>query len=85
MQCSDGRYEHELTVYMVFEYMQQDLDQFIHQSQLDSRLSKVYIILFYYGLVNIVQCSLILPYKDIFKGVQFAQKAILKHWFSFDI
>ena len=77
MQCSDGRYEHELTVYMVFEYMQQDLDQFIHQSQLDSRLSKVYIIL-YYGVVNIVQCSLILPYKDIFKGVQFAQKGNLE-------
>ena len=41
VQCSDGRFEHELVVYMVFEYMDQDLDQFIHQSRLDSRLTKV--------------------------------------------
>lgn len=41
VQCSDGRYEHELIVYMVFEYMDQDLDQFIHQSRLDNKLTKV--------------------------------------------
>ena len=42
VHCSKGRYEHELIVDMVFEYMEQDLDKFIRQSQLDNRLTKVF-------------------------------------------
>jgi hypothetical protein len=41
VHCSRGRYEHELIVYMVFEYMEQDLDKFIRQSRLDRKLTKV--------------------------------------------
>ena len=41
VHCSKGRYEHELIVYMVFEYMEQDLDKFIRQSRLDHKLTKV--------------------------------------------
>ena len=50
VQCSDGRFEHELVIYMVFEYMEQDLDHFIHQARLDSKLAKVY-----YDCVNLIQ------------------------------
>ena len=31
MQSSEGRFENEQIFYMVFEYMEQDLDQFIKQ------------------------------------------------------
>ena len=31
MQSSEGRFENELIFYMVFEYMEQDLDHFIRQ------------------------------------------------------
>ena len=31
VQSSEGRFENELIFYMVFEYMEQDLDHFIRQ------------------------------------------------------
>ena len=31
VHSTEGRYEHQLIIYMVFEHMDQDLDQFIRQ------------------------------------------------------